>query len=317
MATYNGARYIQEQLQSFVDQTRLPDELIITDDGSTDHTEAIVRDFAKSAPFAVEFHRNEKNLGYCGNFNGALMKTTGDLVFLSDQDDVWFPEKIQHMLMVAELNPQAMVVMNDAALTDGDLSEVGLTKIGQMRSAGFGMESFVMGCCCAVRREFLDLVLPIPEGYRSHDNWLVAIANGLNARTIEFQVLQYYRRHGSNESQFIVNRTTKLTRLDRLLESLRRVRRTDDPEMAQMYINQSRIFATGLQNIIVDAPSQYRNALVELMEQSHIRADGLEKRASIRSKTLFPRITSASRYLFSGGYAVQNGLKSFARDLLG
>ena len=153
MATYNGAQYIQEQLQSFVDQTRQPDELIITDDCSTDQTEAIVGEFAKTAPFAVEFHRNENNLGYCGNFNAALMKTTGDLVFLSDQDDVWFPEKIEHMINVAERNPHAWIVMNDAALTDGGLKEVGLTKVGQIRSAGLPLESFVMGVllCCAKR----------------------------------------------------------------------------------------------------------------------------------------------------------------------
>lgn len=75
-------------------QTRLPDELIITDDCSTDNIEEIVKEFAETAPFTVVFHRNEKNLGYCGNFNAALMKTIGDLVFLSDQDDVWFPEKL-------------------------------------------------------------------------------------------------------------------------------------------------------------------------------------------------------------------------------
>jgi len=317
MATYNGAQYIQEQLQSFLNQIHQPDELIVTDDCSTDQTEGIVREFAKTAPFTVEFHRNEKNLGYCGNFNAGLMKSTGDLVFLSDQDDVWFPEKIQHMLKVVDRNPQAMIVMNDAALTDCDLNEVGLTKIGQMLSAGFGMESFVMGCCCAVRREFLELVLPIPDGYRSHDNWLVAIANGLNVRAIEFLVLQYYRRHGSNESPFIANRTTKVTRLNRQIESLRRAWRADSPEIARMYINQCRIFASGLQNIVANAPSHYRHDLIKLIGQSNTKADGLEKRAAIRNKTLFPRVSSAVRFLFSGGYTAQNGLKSFVRDLLG
>ena len=115
MATYNGARYLRAQLQSFVDQTRQPDELIIKDDCSTDGTETIVREFGKTAPFKVEFHRNQQNLGYCGNFNAALMRATGDLVFLSDQDDVWFPEKIEHMIGVAERHPEALVVMNDAA----------------------------------------------------------------------------------------------------------------------------------------------------------------------------------------------------------
>jgi len=153
MATYNGARYLKAQLQSFIDQTRQPDELIITDDCSTDEIETIVRDFAQTAPFKVLFSRNEQNLGYCGNFNAALMKTTGGLVFLSDQDDVWFPEKIEHMIGVAERHPEALVMMNDAALTDEALNEVGLTKMGQIRSAGISMDGFVMGCCCGIQRE--------------------------------------------------------------------------------------------------------------------------------------------------------------------
>jgi len=220
MATYNGAQYLQEQLQSFVDQTRQPDELIITDDCSTDRTESIVREFAKTAPFIVDFYRNEKNLGYCGNFNAALMKTTGDLVFLSDQDDVWFPEKIEKIMDVAELAPYALVVMNDAALTDGGLNEVGLTKIGQIRSAGFNMSNFVMGCCSAVRRELLDICLPIPVGYKAHDSWILGFAENLNAKVVDETTLQYYRRHESNESQFIANRTIKVSRSQVFLRNL-------------------------------------------------------------------------------------------------
>src|SRR5690554_4347702 len=207
MATYNGAQYIQEQLQSFVDQTRKPDELIITDDCSSDQTEAIVREFAKTAPFAVEFHRNEKNLGYCGNFNAALMKTSGDLVFLSDQDDVWFTNKIKVMVQHANENPQAMVLMNDAELTDGQLNALGLTKLGQIISGGLSSSSFVQGCCCLIRREHLKTCLPIPTEYKSHDRWLVQISEAMNSKCIVNNTLQYYRRHEENESHFIANRT--------------------------------------------------------------------------------------------------------------
>lgn len=143
MASYNGEKYIKGQLDSFLAQTRLPDELIITDDCSTDRTEVIVREFEEVAPFKVIFHRNEKNLGYCGNFNAALMKTTGDIVFLSDQDDVWFPEKIETMVGLAEKNPDMLVLMNDTELTDGDLNSVGLTKLGQIKSAGRDRKSVV------------------------------------------------------------------------------------------------------------------------------------------------------------------------------
>lgn len=317
LATYNGAQYIKEQLQSFLDQTRQPDELIITDDCSTDQTEAIVRDFAKSAPFKVEFYCNEKNLGYCGNFNAALMKTTGDLVFLSDQDDVWFPEKIEHMTGVAERNPQALVVMNDAALTDGALNEVGLTKVGQIRSAGLSLDRFVMGCCCAMRRELLDFALPIPEGFRAHDSWLVKVANGLEAKVVDNLVLQYYRRHESNESQFIANRTTRVTRTTAFLYSAKKVL---DPEISRIEkrdIEQFRIFASGIAKVMPVAPKKYQAGLKQLLEITEKRYDWMEARQIIRQRSIISRVASAIQLMLSGGYKTKSGLKYFLRDLVG
>src|SRR5215217_2190591 len=94
MATYNGAGYLQEQLESFLSQTRQPDELIVCDDGSGDATLDILERFRQSVPFAVQIHRNETRLGFTKNFEKALLKCSGDLVFLSDQDDVWFAPKV-------------------------------------------------------------------------------------------------------------------------------------------------------------------------------------------------------------------------------
>ena len=113
MATYNGEKYLKEQLDSFVQQTRQPDELVVTDDCSTDGTLGLLKAFAKTAPFDMAVHQNQRNYGYCGNFNQASMRTGGDLVFLSDQDDVWFPEKVERMARAAEDNPAALVLMND------------------------------------------------------------------------------------------------------------------------------------------------------------------------------------------------------------
>jgi len=317
MATYNGAQYIQEQLQSFVDQTRQPDELIITDDCSTDQTEAIVREFAKIAPFTVEFQRNEKNLGYCGNFNAALMKTTGALVFLSDQDDVWFPEKIEHMIGVAERNPDALVVMNDAALTDGGLNEVGLTKAGQIRSAGFTMDSFVMGCCCAVRRELLDFCLPIPAGVKGHDNWLVQFADGLNAKVVDPVVLQYYRRHESNESQFIANRTTKVTRTQMRWQSIKNLLKHTTSDQIRTQLEQSILFADGVANAKLCAPALYSSRL-DLLERRYRELISVtEQRLTIVNKNFLPRSISVFRMLLSGGYSKANGYRSAIRDVLG
>ena len=93
LATYNGERYLQEQLNSFLHQTRLPDEIIACDDCSTDRTMDILESFAISALFAVYIYRNAINLGYTKNFERAISLCSGDVIFLSDQDDVWFPKR--------------------------------------------------------------------------------------------------------------------------------------------------------------------------------------------------------------------------------
>lgn len=317
MATYNGAKYLPAQLQSFVDQTRQPDEVVITDDCSTDQTEAIVRKFAVTAPFKVVFSRNKRNLGYCGNFNAALMKTTGDLVFLSDQDDVWFPEKIEHMMGVAESHPEAMVVMNDAALTDSELNEVGLTKVGQILSAGYTMEHFMMGCCCGVRRELLDLCMPIPSGFNSHDRWLVWFADGLDTKVIESRVLQYYRRHESNESQFVANRTVRVSRAEAFLHSVKKLFENDVHQRAQIQVEQITLFALGIRDAIKVAPEQYQEKLDQLLNKTESRLATLRQRIEIRAKWFVPRFFAAMRLFARGGYRNTNGLKAVIRDLVG
>ena len=304
MATYNGAAYILEQLKSFSDQTLLPDELIITDDCSTDKTEDIVRSFARTAPFEVVFHRNEKNLSYCGNFNMALMKTTGDLVFLSDQDDVWFPEKIETMVRLADKNPEMLVLMNDTELTDGELNSVGLTKLGQIRSAGLTLNSYVMGCCCAVRRELLDICMPIPEGFRAHDNWIVAFAQAFNAKLVDTTVLQYYRRHESNESQFIANRTVKVNRYDVFIERVKKVFDGNIKGQDEIVIKQRQIFLDGLVRAI-ELGGEKKGPLV------------FRQRRKIRGRAFLPRLFYALIFLLGGGYRDASGVKSFVRDLLG
>jgi glycosyltransferase involved in cell wall biosynthesis len=317
MATYNGAQYLKAQLQSFTNQTRHPDELIITDDCSTDETETIVRDFAQTAPFKVLFSRNEQNLGCCGNFNAALMKTTGGLVFLSDQDDVWFPEKIEYMVSLAERNPDALVLMNDAALTDGELKEVGLTKLGQIRSAGMSLENFVMGCCCAIRREQLDMCMPIPEGFKAHDGWIVWFADGLRAKIVDYTPLQYYRRHESNESQFIANRTAPVTRGQAFVHTVKGILSDDSLQKSWVQIAQLTLFKNGTRRAIDKASEQYKSPLADLLLNAELRITTLTTRTEIREKWLLPRIVAVVGLVLKGGYASTSGFKAVARDIVG
>lgn len=199
MATYNGARFIAEQLDSFAAQTRLPDELVVTDDGSTDGTLEIVERFAATAPFAVHVHRNPARLGYTPNFSEAVSKCSGEIIFISDQDDRWFETKIERSVDV--IAGGAEVVLNDQLIVDGGGKPAG-TVLGNMRSLGFPDRNFVSGSCTAMSSGFAQLALPFPAEI-PYDNWVSLLAELLGVRKLIEEPLQVYRRHGQNTTHSI------------------------------------------------------------------------------------------------------------------
>ncbi|UCH47835.1 MAG: glycosyltransferase [Betaproteobacteria bacterium] len=217
MATFNGAQYLPEQLDSILRQELLPHELVVCDDSSTDETCQIIEHFANQAPFEVRLVRNIRPLQSTANFNQALSLCSGDLVFLSDQDDVWLEQKISTLSSLARSDPTNHVFMNDAEIVTDSLQRTGLTKLGQLHSAGISERKYVMGCTAAIRGAFLKQVLPVPEAYRGHDSWIIQIAEGLGVRRIVRESLQLYRRHGGNVSQFVANQTVRVGRLAYLL----------------------------------------------------------------------------------------------------
>lgn len=315
MATYNGERFLQEQLESFVGQTRRPDELVVSDDGSTDATRKILEAFREHAPFDVILRFNDRNLGYTGNFDRALRMATGDLVFLSDQDDVWFPEKIEVMSAAAEAM-DALVLMNDALLTDAQLGASGFTKLGQIRSAGLQDSAFVMGCCAAVRRDLLRLVLPVDEDYPSHDSWIVHIAEGMGRKHIHEQVLQYYRRHGENASEFFVNRLTRATPLTAVVETIRTTRARGGRAALEQPLRDQRTLLRGVRRAIGRASGREAEDLRRYEQALETRSRHFEQRNALRQMPRPYRLPKILRLAADGGYAHWKGLRSMSRDLL-
>ncbi|GBQ57063.1 glycosyltransferase [Komagataeibacter swingsii] len=118
MATYNGAAHIREQLDSLAAQTCLPAELVVTDDGSTDATLDIVADFARTAPFPVQVHRNAQRLGYKGNFMHAVSLSSGDLISFCDQDDFWKSNNLERVRQAFMNDPDVMMVFHNAHLVN-------------------------------------------------------------------------------------------------------------------------------------------------------------------------------------------------------
>lgn len=209
MAVYNGEQFIREQLESFVHQTQLPDELVVSDNASTDSTVQIVRDFAARAPFAVHLFINECNLGVTKNFERAINECCGDIIFLSDCDDVWYPRKISTMKQAFVESPRAGVAICDADLVNDHL-EAFDSRLWQ--ALGFRYRAHyqkklargnivdrrvpVTGCCMAFRARFKPFVLPLPDGY-GHDVFIVwaIMCSGIGGVALVPTPLLAYRQH--------------------------------------------------------------------------------------------------------------------------
>jgi glycosyltransferase involved in cell wall biosynthesis len=211
LCTYNGETYLPTQWQSLLDQQQYPDEIVICDDRSTDGTAALLRQLAAEAPFPVRILENQTQLGYNKNFERALSECTGDLIFICDQDDYWFPEKISSMTSYMVDHPALQLAFCDAWVTDEELQGRQIrfwervnfdADVRQRWNDGETMEVMldgnrVMGCASVLRRSFLKTVLPIPEaipGY-IYDGWLALVGAADNTIAFIDQPLQLYRTH--------------------------------------------------------------------------------------------------------------------------
>jgi glycosyltransferase involved in cell wall biosynthesis len=208
LAVYNGGRFISRQLESFLQQTRLPDELIVSDNVSTDCTLAIVREFAVRAPFPVSLFVNEENVGVGRNFDRAMSKCTGDIIFLSDSDDVWYPDKLRLMEQALAQSPQADLVACEADVVDEDLHPLGYTTSylrRHQRPPFSSLPPSFLGNSLAFRARLRSVILPIPSNpiflTGHHDTWLglVTLAWGGGVLSIP-RPLQVWRQHRTQQS---------------------------------------------------------------------------------------------------------------------
>lgn len=200
MATYQGERYVEEQLTSILAQLGPSDEVIVTDDGSSDATVAVIEGLSDDR---VTVHRNPSNLGYSRNFEGALSRATGDIVFISDQDDVWLPGKVATMVEALENND---LVVSDVVVVDGNLDEVHPSHFRQYGVRKGFLPNFLrtryIGAAMAMRRSVLDLVLPLPRRSRlcAYDYWITVAAEAYLRVGLVEQPLMLYRRHDATSS---------------------------------------------------------------------------------------------------------------------
>ena len=185
MCTYNGCNHIKEQLESILKQTRKPDEIIVCDDGSTDNTVAIVKQVLSRSSIKYMVVCNSKTLGFRKNFEKTIGLCRGDLIFLSDQDDIWLPDKIEIMANVLEQNKKAILAFHDVSLVDGKRNQLyssfwkilhfNYKKVLDNNFDIFLLHNVVQGSACVIKKELYDQAIPF-SSVAYHDEWLALVA---------------------------------------------------------------------------------------------------------------------------------------------
>jgi hypothetical protein len=211
MATYNGERYLAEQLASITAQTLLPSELVVSDDGSTDATLEIVEAFARTAPFPVTVLRNEKNLGFADNFLHAAEACKCSLIAFADQDDVWLPDKLRQGA-ARIVNDDSLLSMHTLTVTDEALLPTGFHWDqgikGDAVHAPLELDPFGTGWgnTMMFRRAVVHVIArqkrpPQPFNSKkplSHDTWVYVLSAALGGVSHIAAPLILYRQHASN-----------------------------------------------------------------------------------------------------------------------
>ena len=199
MAVYNGELFIYKQINSILSQLTEADELIISDDGSTDRTLSIIQNFNSTK---IKLLHNVQH-GFVSNFENALRTATGQYIFLSDQDDIWFPNKLETSVRLLQ---QYKMVVHNAQLINQDDDFLGKSYFDILhKHTGFLCNLYktrFLGCCMAFRSDVLQECLPFPKNIVAHDYWLGMYVLFKYPKSVLFvdEELIQYRRHGNNVS---------------------------------------------------------------------------------------------------------------------
>jgi Glycosyl transferase family 2 len=318
LATLQGERFLSEQLDSFLQQIRLPDELCISDDGSSDGTLELIREFSARAPFPVKLVINVNRKGAIGNFQNAVEQCIGDVILFSDQDDVWLPQHIERLVSGMESDPRIVAVASNSEYVDENLKPTGQStesverfpsrlRDATMRfprnqlelvlrhriSAGHGM---------AFRRRLLPLLLPFSTEW-NYDQWVFILSATAGNVTYVPEPQTLHRQH---ESQ-----TEGSRRIDLQAWAQHSKNRSEDQQDKEERAWRELLLRVQQKgNLLPDA------AAAEYALQQKL--DFIVRRAQTRRQAFPSRLVFSVRELVLGRYhRWGRGLLTFARDVYG
>ena len=282
LTTYNGEKYLEEQIESILNQSYTHIQLIISDDGSTDRTREILKKYEKNSKITIYYQ--EKNLGYIRNFEFLLTKVENELYMLSDQDDVWKPNKIQDTLKKLE-EENADLVFTDLEVVNENLELINTSFNRSMNKEHkikktIDTKQFeylynnITGCTIMSKKKWINEILPIPKNskYVIHDSWIGLIIS-LNGKVtyLDKPTIQY-RQHGDNQIG-----TEKAS-----------YKCKEFKEVRELFINVKKdLFKTYLEN-----QEKFPEDLQKLNEQGKAYFDNIEKKKYInfRNWTTFYKL---------------------------
>lgn len=195
IATYNGEAFIKQQLLSILNQLSSNDEVIVSDDHSTDNTLNIIKNLYDSR--VRVFTNNVSNSGVIGNFENAIFNSRGDFIFLADQDDIWLNNKVE--VMSRELERGFTLVLSNCTIIDCN-NEVLEESYFKFRGTKIGFfynlyKNSFMGSCIAFKKELTFMILPFPKNIPMHDSWIGLSAYFFGKVSFIEESLMYYRKH--------------------------------------------------------------------------------------------------------------------------
>lgn len=318
LAAYQGERFLSQQLESFVTQSRLPDELCISDDRSTDRTIELVRAFATTAPFPVRLFVNSNGRGANANFENAVSQCAGDVILFSDQDDVWLPAHVEALLAPMEENPAIFAVASDSQFVDERLNLIGSTygqsdrfpswlRDATMRTPRNQFELVLRhnmhyGHGMAFRRSLLPLVIPFTETF-GYDEWVLLLAAATGFITYASEPLTLQRQH---QNQTAGSRNKDL--------------RVWAAQSKSVSADQERV-QEGKWHELLERVCEHRASLPNFTAVERAlkqKYDFVVRRSQARRRTLPIRLALTLRELMMGRYhRFGRGFLAFARDLYG
>ena len=323
MCTYNGARFLREQLRSIAAQSVPIQEIVICDDCSEDGTREIVESFCHEHPGLVCFYRNPERLGASQNFAQAISHCRGEIIFLSDQDDIWFPTKVERMAALFSSDDTCAVVSVAATVTDEDLKPTGKTLSPMFQTLDEKPNTFsarihqssAYGCTLAFRASLSSLIFPISPHWW-HDNWICFIASRFTEiRGIE-EPLMFFRRHRASAG---MNDKLDFGPFGQMIAAAKRSRRIDYEHDLQKWQEMKQ----QLKKVIDDGHFRVNPRYASpgsksvILDEVQARLEFAQTRLNIVAKPRPLRLRPALRVYWAGHYSeFASGWKSFVKDLI-